>query len=601
MAQNYDGSLRFNTKLDNTGFKKGAQELAQEAKNAGREVEKAGKGIDKAFDVDAKKPSNALNEIGDKADKTAEQMSNAASEIQKAAEGINDALHGIGGPVDAADTGDIMESLDDLRAMIDSLRDIPPVNPLEGASEGADELAGAMQSVQEAGDVTPKIFDEMISATDEERANLDEIFSQLESLGQDRITIPTPEIDDDDMFGREKEAVDSLKAKIQQMGDMLKYIFGKGNRPAGDDAYSQELEKQRAELEEINRVRQEMGAKPLQLPSISENDPDFADKLHNVVAQAKEVGAGIKGAIGQAFTSAGTAASSFGGKAKEALSGARSAATGLGAAMRDGATGLADFARTAAGSAVNGIKQLGAGIANAAGAVKNFVVSGVQGALSGIRNFGTAVATAAKNAAAGFTQMLGPVGQVAATIGKGVFAGAAYALRAIGTAAIRVGGALASMGLQAAVAGLRKLASAAAGAAANLARMVGGGVIGGLKKLGSAILGVGSANNKMNGGFKLSFGTILKYGFGIRSLYFLFNRLRRAMLDGFSQIAAGDSQLSGSINGLKTALANLKLSFASAFAPIVSVVLPYITAMVNALSTAINTIGMCRPPRGGGN
>lgn len=89
------------------------------------------------------------------------------------------------------------------------------------------------------------------------------------------------------------------------------------------------------------------------------------------------------------------------------------------------------------------------------------------------------------------------------------------------------------------------------------------------------------------------FKTILKYGFGIRSLYVLFRRLRKAVVESF-----GELQNSGAfyettrqnIESLKTSLLTLKYQFGAAFEPIFNAVAPALKVLIDKLVDAMNAV-----------
>ncbi len=99
-------------------------------------------------------------------------------------------------------------------------------------------------------------------------------------------------------------------------------------------------------------------------------------------------------------------------------------------------------------------------------------------------------------------------------------------------------------------------------------------------------------SNGANISFKKLARTLLRYGFGIRSFYFLFRRLRKALNEGLRNLALFDDELNTNISNLMTALNTLKGSFASAFSPIINIVAPLITQFCNLLATAVDYIGM---------
>lgn len=117
------------------------------------------------------------------------------------------------------------------------------------------------------------------------------------------------------------------------------------------------------------------------------------------------------------------------------------------------------------------------------------------------------------------------------------------------------------------------------------------GKIGSLfKGLGKSITGIGKG---LSDASDKGFMKFLKYGLGIRSVYVLFRRLRKAVVESF-----GDLQTSGAffettranIEALKNSLATLKFQFGAAFEPIFNAVAPALQAFINYLITAANVI-----------
>lgn len=92
-------------------------------------------------------------------------------------------------------------------------------------------------------------------------------------------------------------------------------------------------------------------------------------------------------------------------------------------------------------------------------------------------------------------------------------------------------------------------------------------------------------------GIGMSFKNILKYGFGIRSLYVLINKLRSAIKDGFANLLNYNSMLENSVNELKASALTLKNAFAAAFSPLVEIALPYIKRVIDMLTMAVDLAG----------
>lgn len=120
-------------------------------------------------------------------------------------------------------------------------------------------------------------------------------------------------------------------------------------------------------------------------------------------------------------------------------------------------------------------------------------------------------------------------------------------------------------------------------------------------KLSSAFNNVQKSVDKAFSGRSLKRGltTLIKYTFGVRSIYFLFRKLRAAVKEGLQNLvkyekAVGTSQAVGSVNkaitSLNTSLLYLKNAWAAAFAPIVTAVMPMLTTLINGLASVGNYI-----------
>lgn len=113
-----------------------------------------------------------------------------------------------------------------------------------------------------------------------------------------------------------------------------------------------------------------------------------------------------------------------------------------------------------------------------------------------------------------------------------------------------------------------------------------------LMKNASAMLGLHKNTKKSNASLGKSLKTIMKYTLGIRSAYVLFNKIRNAIKEGFSNLAQYSSDTNKSISSLMSALTQLKNSLATAFNPILTVVSPALTKLINMLSQAATYVGM---------
>ena len=131
------------------------------------------------------------------------------------------------------------------------------------------------------------------------------------------------------------------------------------------------------------------------------------------------------------------------------------------------------------------------------------------------------------------------------------------------------------------------------GLVSKLLRLTSSAITGGLQRISSGIFGIHKSANKST----LSLKNLLKYAFGIRSLFVLFNKLRNAIVAGFQNLAKYDlatrtGQVNNSISSLTSALTRLKNSFATAFAPILTNAAPILVRFINLISEAVTRVGM---------
>ena len=98
---------------------------------------------------------------------------------------------------------------------------------------------------------------------------------------------------------------------------------------------------------------------------------------------------------------------------------------------------------------------------------------------------------------------------------------------------------------------------------------------------------LGDFNKKLKHGIT----TVLRYGFGIRSLYVLFNKLRSGVKDGFNNLVLYSDKANQSISLLQADLSYLGNSVAAAFEPILNVVAPIIDQVIDYMIAGINSVG----------
>lgn len=110
----------------------------------------------------------------------------------------------------------------------------------------------------------------------------------------------------------------------------------------------------------------------------------------------------------------------------------------------------------------------------------------------------------------------------------------------------------------------------------------------GLKNpLNQSSASLGDFNKKLKHGIT----TVLRYGFGIRSLYVLFNKLRSGIQDGFNNLVIYSDKANQSLSLLQADLSYVGNSAAAAFEPILNVVAPIIDQIVDYMVAGINSVG----------
>lgn len=118
-----------------------------------------------------------------------------------------------------------------------------------------------------------------------------------------------------------------------------------------------------------------------------------------------------------------------------------------------------------------------------------------------------------------------------------------------------------------------------------------------LSKLGSGVLNLSKSfvkakfsSDRFSGSLQGGFKSMLKYAFGIRSMFVLFNRLRSTMTSSWKNLAQYSGNANRAVSSMNNSLTALKSSLATAFAPIVQSVAPYISTLIDMLTDGMNAI-----------
>lgn len=90
-------------------------------------------------------------------------------------------------------------------------------------------------------------------------------------------------------------------------------------------------------------------------------------------------------------------------------------------------------------------------------------------------------------------------------------------------------------------------------------------------------------------------GMIIKWGFGIRSLFVAYRKLRAAVSEAWKSMAQldnGNNNVNRALSEFTSSLTYLKNSLGAAFAPILTVIAPILSQFVTMLADATNQVGM---------
>ena len=109
---------------------------------------------------------------------------------------------------------------------------------------------------------------------------------------------------------------------------------------------------------------------------------------------------------------------------------------------------------------------------------------------------------------------------------------------------------------------------------------------------GRGAVNAAAAVDAIRNSMRKSVGTILKWGFGIRSAFVLLRRLRSAIKEGIKAFAEQDAETKANIDGLKQSLSTLKVAWGAAFAPIINAVTPLLQKLIDMLVSAANAVQM---------
>lgn len=529
MAGKSDGSITIDTKLDNSGFSKGSDELKHAVKSLTDQVNKTGSKIQNAFKFDFGQPKQAVNSFSRAIKQVNDEIQSLGELGQRALEGDADALARF-----RSESGETLSKLEEMKAELEKFGSTEFMTP---------EYAKAADQYQKAATQV----DELSKSLENAEAAFEQLTNDFGS--SEEYTALEDRIEVLKMYQKEYEAA----MKRGDSGAAARAFMDSG---VGKGSIADAIKEAEAEMEKLwDKFENSTPYKSTQ----KEIDKITA-KLEQAKAQAEQYKAEMD-AIPATFE--GYASTEYE-RDQAALEKTIDRLLEYRQLVREGTR--TEYTPSAEWTAMQERWQ---NMTSVTGVLRNAFTSLFSTIASGARTAGSAVATALTHPFQLLDRTLAGVISLAG--------------RAVWSLTKLAAGGIAS--------GIRKIAEAAKNAATHLAGMAKSAITNGLKKLGNAIANVGkkskSTNVSLFGGFK----TMLKYGLGIRSLFVLFNKLRNAIKEGFGALAEQDAAFGQTVNNFKAALTNLKMSFAAAFAPIAETVLPLLTSLINGLSMTISKIG----------
>ena len=652
MADNFDGSLNFKTRLDTDGFKQGADEIKKDSKELDKDIKKVGS--DGLGEIDTKQAEQSLENLAEKAEEVSERFGEARDAMSEAG---------------SVDTGDVSQALDELAEKAENTGNIDVSEATESLEELAkiEETAGdidtstavkAMESLAEAETKAGSPdFEDVKQSLRDVADKAAEANKKISDVQAEKIKTPEPTpkkivvSTDVDTTGfvkgsdKLKEAVanligkfDELELKIRNAFDGLFAQPEKGIKTledlssACDDVKSRlasisdagsmsEMMRQIEELNyQINSIGQQTyeidGAKIIgfdtssfvemknELWKVEESVIAMAQnstEIVNALADAEQQAVARFFSIAKSFDGADleekekiladlrvqidSFAQSFNDKSqidamKKALDMLTESAQRNAQAMQESKQSRqqtggeqpkpeAESAQPYSDAWDSTMKKM-----QEAPRITEMVKGAIESALRGIA---------------------GTAGSVMAQVSSAVHSPADAINMALGGVAVKAkqaAGGLLQLAKGTVINSLKAIADNAKRAALGLASMAKKSLIGAFNKLKGAVTGVNKSLGGNNINVKKSFMTVMKYAFGIRSLFQAFRKLRSGISDGLKNVMMYDQGFKASVDDLKLSITTLKNAFGAAIAPIAKMVIPVITRIIDYFTEAVNHFGM---------
>ena len=130
---------------------------------------------------------------------------------------------------------------------------------------------------------------------------------------------------------------------------------------------------------------------------------------------------------------------------------------------------------------------------------------------------------------------------------------------------------------------IKSVLSSLLGHIKSIAKSIGDAIGNKFNKLGKSAQGLGG---KLEKGFGKAFKTLLKYGLGVRSLFFLFRKLRSAATASLGEMAKQIPEVNKQMSSLKQSMNQMKGSLGTLIQPILNILVP-VLQKVASLVTAV--------------
>lgn len=635
MADTHDGSIHIDSTIDTSGVKKGAKEIQRETEKVVKKINETGKSTESvAPKLDTKELKESVNEAKSQYDR----MQDLVTKFNDLTDNfvVNNPKAKKGSDLEAglAQSEQALEEMKKTYAEIEKVAD--PTNP--GDAAGLKAMGNSIKTYTTELNVARQKVERFRRAQEE------------------AVEVPAPKLDEEGFekgTNRMKSAIDSLRDRFKTVEESMRKgfngIFSEAAKEG--DLVKADLVKSSAEiaqgfakltrqedipeiykqLEELQFLLNEMGRKTYKIGGLDVSGFD-TDEYKEYVAELERfremTAEGSRGshnvmtghiqasrqAVSRFEGMAGTFGSKDAAQQGDLLDSLRTQVEEFEKSFGNGENSALDTMK----EKLQELEKEYAKVAQSAEEARQQeeqppYTQGWDEAMEKIQsvpNLSWLVKSSAKDMLMTVAQT---AGSVMAHVGSAINDPLGVLDRALGVVALKAKDAfsgLMSLASGAIRGGLNMVASAAAKAAASLANMVKTSIISGFQKLRGAIgkvtsslvevgkkavSSLGGASKKatqMNNGFAGGFKTILKYAFGIRSLYFLFRKLRAALSEGFSNVLKYDTELKATVDDFKTSLTTLKNAVGAAVAPLAQMVLPVLTRIIDAMTEGINKAGM---------